>query len=340
LTVAASIYDIRSLRHLYDEKPVLTVDRLTIPKGAIVGLVGPNGSGKSTLLRLLGLIERPSRGTIQFNGQTIAPFSENARHRITLLPQEPVLMKRSVLSNVVYGLKLRGERRGGADRAGAALAMVGFTDHAVGRRPWYALSGGESQRVALAARLILQPKVLLLDEPTASVDAASAQLIKEASLKAQVQWDTTLIIASHDWQWLYEICDTVLHMFRGRIFGSGTETVAFGPWLQTAGEEWGKTLSDDQVLRVPRPPRAEAAALIDDFSFISQRTGPTPGQVVLTGTVSRLTLEKTTGRVLVTVMAGNLGFTRVLDRGQLQAQSMWPGVRLFVAYRLDRIHWL
>ncbi len=69
--------------------------------------------------------------------------------------------------------------------------------------------------MALAARLALKPKVLLLDEPTASVDAASAQLIKEASLRARKELGTTLIVASHDWQWLYEICDEILHLLTG-----------------------------------------------------------------------------------------------------------------------------
>ena len=128
-------------------------------------------------------------------------------------------MKRSVFNNVAYGLKLRGNGRKIATKVDEALTLVGLPGQVFARRPWYALSGGEAQRVALAARLALKPSVLLLDEPTASVDAASAQLIKEASLRARSQWDATLIVASHDWQWLYEICDEIWHLFKGKIFG-------------------------------------------------------------------------------------------------------------------------
>ena len=173
--MAATVFNIQALKHTYDGRPVLDIERLAIAGGAITGLVGPNGSGKSTLLRMLGCIERPTEGRILYNGEAIGPFCEASRFQITLLPQEPFLMKRSVFSNVCYGLKLRGEKNGLVERVHRALALVGLPAERFANRPWYALSGGEAQRVALAARLVLKPKVLLLDEPTASVDAASAQ---------------------------------------------------------------------------------------------------------------------------------------------------------------------
>ena len=260
------IYEIRSLKHSYAGKTVLTIEHLTVQPAAIVGLIGPNGSGKSTLLRLLGLIEGPTQGKILFNGRLVEPFSDEARYLITMLPQEPFLMKRSVFNNVSYGLKLRGNGKDIVDKANNALSLVGLDYKDFARRPWYALSGGEAQRVALAARLALKPKVLLLDEPTASVDAASAQLIKEASLRARQELGTTLIIASHDWQWLYEICDEILHLFRGRILGRGRQTIIFGPWQKLGTAKWGKILSDNQQLLVPPPPNPEAAAVIEVLS--------------------------------------------------------------------------
>ncbi|MEA3232005.1 MAG: ABC transporter ATP-binding protein, partial [Thermodesulfobacteriota bacterium] len=224
------IYEINSLKHSYGANTVLAIEHLTVQPASIVGLIGPNGSGKSTLLKLLGLIEKPTEGTIHFNGRFVEPFSNEARFLITMLPQEPFLMKRSVFKNISYGLKLRGNGSEIAKKVNEALSLVGLDSNDFAQRPWYALSGGEAQRVALAARLVLKPKVLLLDEPTASVDAASAQLIKEASLRARQELGTTLIVASHDWQWLYEICDETLHLFKGKVFGTGRETIIFGPW--------------------------------------------------------------------------------------------------------------
>jgi len=333
------IYEIRSLTHSYAGKTVLAIEHLAVEPASIVGLIGPNGSGKSTLLRLLGLIQRPTQGKIHFNGCLVEPFSDDARFLITLLPQEPSLMKRNVFNNVSYGLKLRGNGRGVADRVNEALSLVGLTGKDFARRPWYALSGGEAQRVALAARLALKPKVLLLDEPTASVDAASAQLIKEASLRARQELGTTLMVASHDWQWLYEICDEIIHLFKGRIFGTGRETIIFGPWQKLGTKKWGKILSDRQQLCVPEPPDQEAAAVIDVLSVNEDGSAPADEGIVLSGTVSRLSLERKTGQLFATILVGDLPFTVRLTPQQTREHTIFPGKTLSIRYRLDQIKW-
>jgi tungstate transport system ATP-binding protein len=328
------------LNHSYAGKTVVAIEHLEVQPASIVGLIGPNGSGKSSLLRLLGLIEKPTQGKILFNGRLVEPFSDEARFRITLLPQEPFLLKRSVLHNVSYGLKLRGNGKEVVRRANEALARVGLPAKDFCQRPWYALSGGEAQRVALAARLALKPKVLLLDEPTASVDAASAQLIKEASLRARKELGTTLIVASHDWQWLYEICDEILHLFKGRIFGTGRETIIFGPWQHFATGKWGKFLSDRQQLLVTAPPDQEAAAVIDVLSV--SEDGSTIGgeEIVLSGSVSRISLERKTGQIFATILAGDLPFTVGLTSQQSKKHTIFPGKTVFIRYRLDQIKWI
>ncbi len=333
------IYEINALQHSYAGRPVLAVDQLTIQPASIVGLIGPNGSGKSTFLKLLGLIDTPTRGTIQFNGQAVEPFSDAARFMITMLPQEPFLMKRSVLKNVSYGLRLKGQNKDIADRVDESLALVGLAGSDFLARPWYALSSGESQRVALAARLALKPEVLLLDEPTASVDAASAQLIKEASLKARQKSGTTLIVASHDWQWLYEICDEILHLIRGRIIGTGRETVIFGPWHRVGSEKWGKPLSDNQYLWVPEPPDPDAAAIIDVLP-IGEGSITRGEEFVLQGVVSRLSLERKTDRLFATILVGDLPFTMRVNARQNIEATLLPGKAVSIRYRPDRVKWI
>jgi tungstate transport system ATP-binding protein len=194
--------------------------------------------------------------------------------------------------------------------------------------------------VALAARLVLRPKVLLLDEPTASVDVTSAQLIKEASIRVRNEFGTTLVVASHDWQWLYEICDSILHLFKGRIFGTGRETVIFGPWQKLGVGKWGKMLSDKQQLNVSEPPGPEAAAVIE-ASWVSQEAPPVADQdVVLKGTVSRLSLERKTGHVFATILAGDLPFTVKLMPEQKKGGIIFPGETIFVRYSLNQIRWI
>ena len=337
--MAAPIFEVKSLQHSYADRTILEIEHLRVRPASIVGLIGPNGSGKSTLLKLLGLIERPTQGEIRFNGRLVEPFSEEARFRITLLPQEPFLMKRNVFNNVAYGLKSRGDGSL-VKKAHKALAMVGLEGDEFLRRPWYALSGGEAQRVALAARLALNPEVLLLDEPTASVDAASAQLIKEAALQARQESRTTLVVASHDLQWLFEICDEVLHLFKGKILGKGRETVIFGPWRELNTGRWGKVLPDDQFLRVPPPPNPEAPALIDLLPAGTKGPADTDDMHVLQGTVSRLSLEKKTGHVFATVLVGGYPFTLRMAPDQRVKQSIDPGDAISVHYRIDQVTWV
>lgn len=336
------LYEIQSLKHSYGDKTVLAIEHLRVQPASIVGLIGPNGSGKSTLLRVLGLIEKPSEGKILFNGREVQPFSDNARFLITLLPQEPFLMKRSVFKNVSYGLKLRGNGSDLVDRANRALSLVGLAGTDFARRPWDALSGGEAQRVALAARLVLKPRVLLLDEPTASVDAASAELIKEVSLRARQELGTTLIIASHDWDWLYEVCDEVRHLFKGRLLGTGKENIIFGPWRHQEGKLWEKRLADGQCIRASNPPSPDAVAIVEPSSIVSADVArPTDSDAeLLEGTISRLTLEKTSAEIVLTVLIGSLPFTLKLPSQKIQQENLYPGQRVIVYYHPHVVTWL
>jgi tungstate transport system ATP-binding protein len=200
----------------YGDRTVLRVDLLDIKPGSIIGLAGPNGSGKSTLLRLLAFLEPPASGTMTFEGQWVTAIPGPTHRQVTLLVQEPYLLKRSVHANVAYGLKVRCETDVTL-KVNKALEAVGLDPAVFAPRQWFELSGGEAQRVALAARLVLQPRALLMDEPTASLDSRSAALIRQAALAARKNFGTTLVIASHDMTWLHAVCDHVLHLENGVI---------------------------------------------------------------------------------------------------------------------------
>jgi len=192
------------------------VDSLTIGTNSIIGLSGPNGSGKSTLLRILAFLEDPVAGTVVFDGTPCSTKQEAVRKKVTLLSQEPYLLKRSVEANVAYGLKVRGEADS-SKKVAEALDLVGLPADRFAKRSWHELSGGEAQRVALATRLVLRPSVLLLDEPTTSLDAESTERIKEASVAARRDGKATLVIACHDMPWLESVCDSILVLDNGRV---------------------------------------------------------------------------------------------------------------------------
>lgn len=214
---AASIYRIEQLSKVYGERKVLDLDALEIRRGEILALVGPSGSGKSTLLRLLNFLERPSTGTIEFNGQRFGPNDEPPlaqRRRVTTVFQRPMLLERSVWENVAFGLRLRGQRDS-RERIAEVLDGVGLGE--LGRQRARTLSGGEAQRVALARAMVLDPDVLLLDEPTANLDPYNVGLIESIVARLNREREATLILVTHNVFQAHRLAQRVAFLLDGRI---------------------------------------------------------------------------------------------------------------------------
>lgn len=337
------VYHIAGVKKFYNNHPAVDIENLSIPQSSITGLVGPNGSGKSTLLNMLAFIDRPSEGTILFKGQKAEPYSDTVRFRVSLLAQEPYLLKRSVHENIAYGLKLRGvDSSHYPKQVNEALDLVGLSHQEFSNRPWYGLSGGEAQRVALAARLVLKPEVLILDEPTASVDFDSAGRIMDCALTASKEWGTTLIIASHDWKWLHEICGTVLQMFRGKIIGNGMEGILFGPWIrEKSGRYYQKALADGQIVKVPEPPFPEAAAVIPQNLIALDLNPPVlkPDEHFFKGVIAQLSLEPSAQTVMISIRAGGQAFTLRIPQGKTRGAALFPGQIVYITYPLSAVAW-
>lgn len=343
MTVNTPAYHLSGVKKFYNRHPAVDIDDLSIPQASITGLVGPNGSGKSTLLNMLAFADRPSEGTILFKGQKAEPFSETVRFKVSLLAQEPYLLKRSVFENIAYGLKLRGISQSLYPKQVAdALCLVGLPFREFSGRPWYQLSGGEAQRVALAARLVLKPEVLILDEPTASVDADSARQIMDCALTASREWSTTLVVASHDWKWLHEICGNIIQMFKGRIVGHGMENILFGPWSrEISGPHWEKALADGQSVRVPEPPSFSAAAMIpqDSISIHPGATAAKPDEHALKGILTQLSLETAAHAIMVTVLTGGQAFTFRIPHEKARGMTLFPGQDVYISYPVSSVTW-
>ena len=189
------IFELHGLRKVYGERTVLDLDDLAVRQGEILALVGPSGAGKSTLLRLLNFLETPTDGVIRYDGVEVnvaAPLA--LRRQITTVFQRPLLQRASVRENVEYGLRLRNLRPDG--QVDAILEEVGLT--AFARQPARQLSGGEMQRVALARALVIRPRVLLLDEPTANLDPYNVGLIEDIVRRQNAERGTTLVLVTHN----------------------------------------------------------------------------------------------------------------------------------------------
>ena len=207
---------VAGLHKAFGVHPVLTGVDLEVPAGSLTAILGPSGSGKTTLLRLLAGFERADAGTISIGdglvdgpGVYVAP----ERRRIGYVPQEGSLFPHlTVEANVGFGLPAR-ERRG--PRVASLLEMVGLGG--LGRRYPHQLSGGQQQRVALARALAIEPAVVLLDEPFASLDAHL-----RASVRADVQEifrraGTTAVLVTHDQDEALSVADRVAALRDGQI---------------------------------------------------------------------------------------------------------------------------
>jgi len=227
-----ALLTMQGLRHSYDGRPVLGVESLEVLEGEILAIVGPNGSGKSTLLRIVNLLERPTRGEIEFwNGSRLSGMSRGERkelaRQMAMIFQEPLLFRRTVRENVAYGLKVRrvprDERR---VQVGEMLARLNLVDLA--ERDALTLSGGEAQKVALGRAMVLKPRLLLLDEPLASLDMPSRREMRTYISRLVREMGVTAIYVSHDYHEVLEIADRLAVIIGGTLLQTGKPGEVFG----------------------------------------------------------------------------------------------------------------
>lgn len=223
----AATLTVTGIRKAYRGRTVVDVERLELKPGRTLALLGPSGSGKSTLLSILGLLERPDAGVIELDGQTVTHRDRNARMSMAAAFQRPYLFKGTVAENVGYGLKLRGVTGAEATtRVAEALERVGLGGWE--RNSALTLSGGEAQRVALARALVLEPRVLLLDEPLASLDPLLKWRLTREFARILAESGTTAFYVTHDQDEAQVIADDVAIMNAGRISAAGEVADVFG----------------------------------------------------------------------------------------------------------------
>jgi tungstate transport system ATP-binding protein len=213
-------YSIRSLKHAYDGKVVLDIPYLDIPSGQICVFSGPNGSGKTTLLSILALILAPSEGSVSLNAIECGPDPDRElRRMVTLVHQKPILFSTSARNNLAYGLKTRGLSAKEIDRRIMSIADAMQISTIINKHT-RKLSGGEAQRVILARALVMETPIILLDEPTNSLDDAYRPLLVESLCKTSQNFKTTVVIATHDTKFISSLSGRILRMEKGKILNS------------------------------------------------------------------------------------------------------------------------
>ena len=214
-----SLYQLEQLTRAYGRRIVLAIDHLEIEAGRMYALLGPNGAGKTTLLNLLAFLDEPSTGSLRFRGKAVG--SDRAerlalRRQVVLVDQHPIMFSTSVAANIEFGLKIRKIDRTARQRAvQAALETVGLERYRAARA--HELSGGETQRLALARALALAPTVLLCDEPTASVDTENQAKIAALLRRINAEHGTTIVFTTHDRLQAARLAERTVVLESGRL---------------------------------------------------------------------------------------------------------------------------
>lgn len=192
---------------------------LEVTSGEAVAIVGASGSGKSTLLAILAGLDTPTTGSVQLAGRDLFSLDEDARAQVRgrsvgfVFQSFQLLPALSALENVMLPLELAG-RRDAESAARTMLERVGLAER-LGHYPKH-LSGGEQQRVALARAFVVQPKLLMADEPTGSLDAAAGEAVIQLMFELNAQAGTTLVMVTHD-EHLAQRCGRIVRLAGGKI---------------------------------------------------------------------------------------------------------------------------
>jgi tungstate transport system ATP-binding protein len=217
---AAPLLEAARIVRRFGTRTVLDIEHIAVHAGEVLAIVGPNGAGKSTLFRILLLLERPDEGTVHLDGVTMRTGDARARGRLAAVFQRPVLFSGTVRHNLAFGLRARGvpqaERQARVDEALQWMQLDALADTSV-----HALSGGEAQRVALGRALIMQPDVVLLDEPTANLDVVIRRRFRMDIDRVARQQARAIVLITHDTSEAFGLADRVVVLHDGRVAQAG-----------------------------------------------------------------------------------------------------------------------
>jgi tungstate transport system ATP-binding protein len=357
--MAKTLVALQDILVQYGTVPVLQVPTLTIPQGEILAVIGPNGAGKSTLLRVIGLLQRPTRGAMSFQGRPVTRGQAFAlRRRMASVFQEPLLLNASVYDNAALGLQLRGvNRRVTEQRVSHWLKRLGIAH--LRQRPVRGLSGGEAQRTSLVRALAVEPDLLLLDEPFAALDPPSREALLldlECILR---ETRMTTVFVTHDRHEALTLGDRVAVILGGAVVQTGapwdvfsrpvTEEVArfvgaditLPGTVITTAEGTTHVTTPVGSIEVPAelPPGTRLTLCLRPEDVTLHRAVQPPllssAWKLLTGTVVTMTPWGT--QVRVTIDCG-APLTALMTRSALADLALAPGDPVLVTFKASAVH--
>lgn len=335
------LYCLEQVTQRYNDRLVLDIDRLEIESGRIHALLGPNGAGKTTLLNILGFLETPTTGRITFCGQPVETSRAallHLRRQAVLVDQHPIMFTTTVCGNIEFGLKIRGmthkERLRVVDEV---LETVGLRQFKHARA--HELSGGETQRLALARALALSPSVLLCDEPTASVDAENQAVIAVLLQTINASRGTTILFTTHDRLQAAALAQETLVLEKGRLTATTYENSYACTLLP--GENGRVRCRLHDKVEIP-----DELTLPAGFSERNSRVYIAPEKITLGRSVDRQAQQGVSGTVLLLMAEGehirvvvHIGVLLVvlMDRASYQHERPTIGETITLHFAADAV---
>lgn len=327
-------YEIDHLSFKYHDKDIVDIDHYLINAGETLALVGPNGSGKSTLLNLLSFLSMPAAGEVRFFGETVQQNTQpDFRRRVGYLQQHPYLFNTTVIENIELGLKLRNiNRRLRHVRAQNIIEQLNLGMLADKRA--HELSGGEIQKVALARALVLEPEVLIFDEPFTYLDKSFVNELEKLLLSIQENRTQTIIFSSHDHLRAQLIADRVCCIHHGKLIEESHINLFHGKYSRKQG-----TFHTGNI-------NIKISEIADDVDIIAIE----PTQIVLSRTEldssmrnrfrgEIVALNARNDHIEVTVQTGEI-FQVIITRSALDELAVTIGSPVWLSFKSSAIRTL
>ena len=331
------LYELHNLKKLYGKRAVLDLPHLSVEAGGIVGLLGPNGAGKTTLLEIFAFLSGPTSGEVWFQGKKVDHENNrlrDLRRRVVIVQQHPIMFTVPVEKNLEFPLNIRKvpkQRR--EEVIDELLDLVGMRDFKYARA--HNLSGGETQRIAIARALACSPEVILFDEPTASVDVENQIAIERIVREINQEKGISVIFTTHDMNQAARLTDEIVFLFEGRLAQSAYENIFSGRILPGEKGEPYCLVQDKLKLDMVKGNLGPVRIAIDPKAIlVSQTAGDPPPENSFKGRLLQLTDEKNKVRALVDV---GLPLCVLISKKDLAAMSLGVGSSIWLTCPPDSI---
>ena len=346
------ILELENISQRKNGQQILSDVDLSISRGAFFVLMGPTGCGKTTLLRVAGLLDKPFYGCMKYRSEPIPGRGKErllVRRRMVTVFQRPVLFRGSVFSNAEWGLKIRGVPGDEIIRkVSRALEMVGLEGYE--DRDSSTLSGGELQRVALARALVIEPSVLILDEPTTSLDPNLRLSLLRRLKDLHSETGITFIMATHDFTDALSMGTAGAVMRNGRIEQTGTiDDIFYSPSTPFMASfvgmknvfpaEFGEdgAYIEELLVRHTSDKKGHGfLAIPPEAIVVSRETTVTSERNHFTGTI--VSVERTGPIFSISVNCGDVSIVSSVTRSALSELDLREGQDVYISFKASSVH--